>query len=61
MSEMRAFAHLYASGDKTIPERKSALLVHRKNLAGRQAELDKCRTILDRKLQRYDEIVKGQT
>lgn len=61
MSEMHAFANLYASGDKTIPERKSALMAHRKSLADRQAELDRCRTILDRKLQRYDEMMKDQT
>lgn len=57
MSEMRAFADLYASGDVTIPKRKAALLAHRQNLEVRQAELECCRRILDRKLQRYDEIM----
>lgn len=61
MSEMRTFADLYASGDATIPERKAALLAHRQSLKARQAELDRCRAILDRKLQRYDEIMKDQT
>ncbi|MEP1765051.1 MAG: MerR family transcriptional regulator [Sulfitobacter sp.] len=61
MSEMHAFANLYAAGDKTIPERKFALTVHKKRLADRQAELDRCRTTLDQKLQRYDEIMKEQT
>ena len=61
MAEMRAFADLYASGDDTIPERKAALLVHRQRLDDRQAELERCRTILDGKLKRYDEIVKDQT
>lgn len=61
LSEMRAFADLYASGDVTIPERKAALVAHRQNLDVRQAELDRCRTILDRKLQRYDDILKDQT
>ncbi len=61
MAEMRAFADLYASGDDTIPERKAALLVHRRSLDDRQAELDRCRAILSRKLQRYDEIARDQT
>ncbi|WP_120632553.1 MerR family transcriptional regulator [Ruegeria sp. EL01] len=60
MEEMRAFAELYASGDKTIPERKAALLAHRQSLGDRQAELDQCRAILKQKLQRYDEIIKDQ-
>lgn len=57
MSEMRAFAALYASGDETVPQRKSALLAHRKSLDQKQAELDRCRVILDRKLLKYDEIL----
>lgn len=61
MSDMRAFADLYASGDATIPKRKAALLAHRQSLEVRQAELERCRTILDRKLQRYDEILEDQT
>ncbi len=60
MSEMRIFADLYASGDATIPKRKDALLAHRQSLAARQAELERYRTILDRKLQKYDEIMKDQ-
>ena len=61
MSEMRTFADFYASGDATIPKRRAALLAHRQSLEVRQAELERCRTILDRKLQRYDEILKDQT
>lgn len=61
VSEMRSFAELYASGDETIPERKIALLAHRQSLKDRQAELNQCRAILDRKLQRYDEILEDQT
>ena len=61
MEEMRAFAELYASGDDTIPERRAALLAPRQSLADRRAELDQCRAILKRKLQRYDEIMKDQT
>jgi DNA-binding transcriptional MerR regulator len=61
MSEMREFADLYASGDATIPERKAALQSHRQSLENRQAELERCRTILERKLQRYDEITRDQT
>lgn len=61
MAEMRAFADLYSSGDDTIPERKAALLAHRKSLEVRQAELDQCRAILNRKLKRYDEIMRDQT
>lgn len=60
LSEMRVFADLYASGDSTIPKRKAALLAHRQNLEVRQAELERCRTILDRKLQKYYEIMKDQ-
>ncbi|WP_371170676.1 MerR family transcriptional regulator [Aliiroseovarius sp. 2305UL8-7] len=60
LSEMRVFAELYASGDETIPERKAALLAHRQRLELRQAELDRCRKILERKLQRYDEILKDK-
>lgn len=61
ISRMRAFAGLYASGDDTIPERRTALLAHRQSLEDRQAELDQCRTILDLKLQRYDEAMKDLT
>jgi DNA-binding transcriptional MerR regulator len=61
MSDMRAFAELYASGDATIPARKAALLAHRHSLEARQAELDRCRVILSQKLQRYDEILEDQT
>jgi len=61
MSEMRAFAELYASGDATIPDRKAALLAHRRSLADREAELDRCRTILDGKLKRYQEIMEDKT
>ncbi|WP_245834420.1 hypothetical protein [Yoonia maricola] len=57
---MRAFADLYASGDSTVPERRAALLAHKQSLEDRQAELDLCRTILDRKLKKYDEIMKDQ-
>lgn len=60
LSEMRAFATLYARGDDTIPARKAALLAHMQSLEDRQAELDRCRAILDRKLQRYDEIMEDQ-
>ena len=61
VSEMRAFAELYASGDETIPERKVALLAHRLSLEARQEELNQCWAILDRKLQRYDEILENYT
>ena len=61
MCDMRTFADLYASGDATIPERKAALLSHRKSLEVRQAELEHCRKILDRKLQIYNEITKDRT
>jgi len=60
LSEMQAFAELYASGDGTIPGRKSALLAHRRSLEERQAELDQCRAILDRKLKIYDEILEDK-
>lgn len=61
MAEMRAFSNLYASGNATVLERKAALLAHRQSLESRRAELDRCQTILDRKLQKYDEIMKDQT
>ncbi len=60
MAEMRAFAELYSAGDATISERKAALLLHGKRLEVRQTELDRCRAILSRKLQRYDDILKDQ-
>ncbi|MCB1423681.1 MAG: MerR family transcriptional regulator [Nitratireductor sp.] len=60
LEEMRAFAELYASGDDKIAERKAALLAHRRRLDDRQTELDRCRVILDRKLQRYAEIMEDQ-
>jgi MerR family transcriptional regulator, aldehyde-responsive regulator len=61
MSKMRTFADLYASGDVTVPKRRAALLAHRQSLEARQAELERCRTILDLKLQKYDEIMRAQT
>lgn len=60
LADMRAFAGLYASGDETVPQRKAALLDHRQSLEDRQAELDRCRTILDKKLKRYDEILEDR-
>lgn len=61
LAEMRRFANLYASGDVTIPRRKAALLAHRQSLELRQAELERCRRLLDRKLRGYDEIMGVQT
>ena len=60
LADMRAFATLYASGNETVAQRKAALLAHRKHLDDRQAELDRCRTILDRTVQKYDEILAGR-
>ena len=60
LSQMRAFAALYASGDETVSERKSILTRHRRSLKDRQAELNRCRTILDRKLTKYAQILEGQ-
>lgn len=60
LSDMRAFASLYDAGDKAVPQRKAALLAHRKSLGDRQTELDRCRTMLDRKLQKYEEMLEDQ-
>lgn len=60
LSDMRAFAKLYASGDETILLRKAALEAHRRSLEDRRAELDRCHTILDQKLKKYDEILEDQ-
>ena len=60
-ADMRKFSALYRSGDETIPERKKALLNHRQSLADRQAALERCRDILDRKLAKYDEILGKRT
>lgn len=57
LSDMRAFAALYAFGDTTVPQRKEALLAHRRSLENRQAELDLCRAILDRKILKYNETL----
>jgi len=61
LAEMRSFAELYTSGDGKLPERKAVLMAHRRRLDERQAELDRCRVILDRKLDRYDEILRNRT
>ena len=61
LSDMRSFAALYALGDETIPQRKAALSKHWQSLEERQAELDRCRAILSRKLKRYDEILEINT
>ena len=60
LSDMRAFAALYAVGDKTVAQRKAALLAHRESLDDRQAALDRCRAILERKLQLYAKILEGE-
>ena len=60
LSKMRSFAALYAVGDETVLQRKTALLEHRKSLSKRYAELDRCRAILERKLLKYDAILEGQ-
>lgn len=60
LANMRTFAALYASGDKTVSQRKFALVKHRQSLEDRQAELDRCRAILDRKLKIYDQILENQ-
>lgn len=57
LADMRAFADLYESGDDKILERKTVLLAHKKRLDDRQAELERCRVILDRKLKLYDRIM----
>lgn len=59
--EMQDFAALYHLGDVTIPERKATLLMHGQRLKRRQAELDRCRDILSRKLTRYDEVMGDET
>lgn len=58
MADMRAFATLYQGGDATVPARKAALLAHRQSLALRRAQIDRCRELLDRKLQIYEEIMR---
>ncbi len=55
-TDMRAFAALYQLGDQTVPQRKAALLKHQETLDAKQAELNRCREILNRKLAQYDEI-----
>lgn len=60
LSDMRAFASLYAAGNETVPQRKAALLAHRQSLVDRQEELDRCRAILERKLKKYDEILEDR-
>lgn len=60
LAKMRSFAALYAAGDATIPDRKTALLAHRAQLDVRQAELDHCRALLAHKLSRYDAIIEDQ-
>ncbi len=54
-SEMQKFAAFYAKGNKTIPDRKAMLLMHGQRLIDKQAELDRCAEILERKLAKYDE------
>lgn len=61
LAAMRAFAALYAMGDATVSERKAALLAHRRSLEDREAELARCRRLLDWKLKKYSEIEERQT
>ncbi|MEO0485458.1 MAG: MerR family transcriptional regulator [Pseudomonadota bacterium] len=60
MAQMRAFAALYAQGDATVGARKAALMTHQRRLDDRQAELDRCRGLLARKLRRYDAMAQVQ-
>lgn len=60
LTDMRAFANLYALGDETVAQRKEALLAHRQSLTDRQAALDRCRAMLDQKLSKYDAILEDQ-
>ena len=57
MADMRRFADLYARGDDTIRDRKAALVAHKRSLDARQAELDRCRALLEGKLARYDALL----
>ena len=57
MKDMRHFAGLYKQGNKTIPERKSALQNHALQLEKRREALDRCALLLARKLKRYDQIM----
>lgn len=60
LSEMRRFAALYAAGDETITQRKAVLEAHQTSLDDRQAELDRCRTLLAQKLRKYDALLEDQ-
>ena len=55
MRVMRQFAALYAKGDGTIAQRKAILLEHADRLDQRRRDLDRCATILNRKLEIYEE------
>lgn len=60
MSEMREFAALYRAGDASVSARKAMLLAHRRRLEEREAQLLRCRALLEAKVSRYDEIIGGQ-
>ncbi|MGB3316645.1 MAG: MerR family transcriptional regulator [Albidovulum sp.] len=60
MAEMRDFAALYRAGDATVGGRKAMLLAHDRRLADRQAQIDRCRSLLAGKMARYDEIGGGK-
>lgn len=54
MKQMRLFASLYKTGDKTIPERRKILLSHAEHLKQRRDALDRCEEVLSYKLAMYD-------
>ena len=55
--KMKKFAGLYQQGNATVSERKKMLTEHEKHLELQQIRLAKCKTLLSRKLARYDEIL----
>lgn len=56
MERMREFAKLYAEGGPTIAERKAILLEHADVIERRRHSLDRCETVLKRKIEIYDAL-----
>ena len=59
LKQMRDFARLYRQGNKTLSERRVALIDHAARLEKRRSVLDRCAALLAYKINRYQELEKA--
>ena len=61
IEKMKRFAALYKQGDDAVLERKQLLQEHQTALDIQQAQLDRCKTLVLKKLAIYDDMLGRKT